>query len=1853
MNSQQPVSQFSSSNHSASYRKKEQGDAFSPLGKEAKAFSTFFSPCASSVSESQVQGNQSNITMGTNVRISSLRPPPLSLQEEEGQRKGKRGREEEIFELNGEENFHMEEDVSLVLSSLQQTWGEIGLSSGEQVGKWREFLQYSLKPLLQHWVMEEEEIAERVIRVNDSLLQQLLWLALQLQEEPASASLATLLHAIKRELVSDTAADGEGMAHPAIKYAGPCSQGRGKDMVEQRSRHGGGETQDEVASVTHGNILTSFPLEDEDEEEEEGTGSTADSSLRNFLRSFPLVPSTLSSSLLSVYTAQLHSSRTIHPVPAWSMPNKGGEKEKEEGKEHLSKEGKTLSEEACQIKERIITKKRTKKESPTTSTRRRRLVTYWKRLQQWIPFFRPCLPPPLPSSFSPFPPVLTPPGRGEEVDPPTYPPPPPLPPTVRTRSAIVTAAPSRPDACPSSSPPSPLSWASSPSPRSSRKSGCGNSGVEGERVPGGVHQGPPPPPVQEKRAPVSGKVLPPSLEEALQSVVSQYTHKELLQLLTREAGRLYRILHFRRIVQHILEQQKGFLWLLLHARKRTAQQQQITPSIPSALLPLWWKKVELTGRSERCEFHIEACRSIVAVHQWGFLHLFLRSPGTSCCSSFLLSNSFSSLIPSAASSTKEASRRDSQVAPLTDDHAFRESIPPSFPFTNGGAVGQRSATEILPPVRLSPPPPPPLDCSLSSHPVNSGVRESSRNNSKRSAEEGEDSDNEWQLFLRTSCYRDTTDGQQRKSFLSLPAGRRSSPLLLPRSSHLCVSREMLCRGSGMGSHLEREEEKNVQEEEESSEIQGRNPSTLPFIESPCVAPVTPTFALSPFSLHPPPFLLVLTRASAGCPRSLSSLSSSASSSASSLACLSSREDSTGETRSRNIKDENKEEERSHLYSLLPAEIRQLLSTITAATTDLLDASHYINMFPGWRCSTGNSPTLSSSATSPVFDNTLLGDAKKSKRDEVMVEERREREEGTDKENTNKTPLRGSGCWSSTHPRSGAAANNCKEESSSSSLSSSFVLSQDSLERQLEELTNGLLQRDLHLLREKAFRWVRVVVPLLEKECVRARGFVFGSKEEGSCCETGVGGGCPFHLGCDFSPSSSFLFCHRALLLPTFDVLVERFTRECHQWEQGDYSFLSCPSPSFLCFPFASCTKDGYQHQQPSVDTARTKAPATTSSRRDMTDRASALPSQDSNCFFLCWREWWDVLCAAREEMKSSFQNFPPLFPSRQHSSSSEKWDISEGENRQGAEDRKLCLEEEDAEEEKKEIFGMCVGGTEEENGGKKGGAEEGKREERAVPRPSPLLSGVAHLLIGSAWLTPPVRLFMHLCCEAYYCSITHSYSSLLSHQWKVWKDITAAYSCGSTGERTHSTECKDGTPTGLLTSSSSAVLPLPGWLQSFMKEQEEMMRRQPPPPSSFFSFCSMEEDDEERSPSLDEKEGQKLALWLFPLKEWMAKVEAHVEKAKEVFQVVRRREEIIKGASELLLTRQKILDECHRLLVFGGEKERSSRLLNKKVNMAKQLLEEEKIRKRAGKELPMIMQKLQRLVLEWEGNRGFSFWKGGKEEERRPSSAEGRAGLTHGTSLSSTLKSKSRRSPTSTPSTPVCSLSHAGHTESEVPPQGQETDEKGKTISSVPTLCVNGVVVRDVLQQHSNHLITLNIPDYSSRFLRSFRLPKGVERTVSGHSSASSSSSRPRTPTPQTQSPSRSPAPAASLCSTRHIYAKGSDPPSSHSAHHSSNIRHSPTRMKDERYPPECRKKCGGSGFSRTGCRATSVSKTSPVPQRQGISPSPSPPPRPSPTASPSINPRDSPSPLPRRRTPSFYSMKSMKSTTPPVNPKP
>lgn len=88
------------------------------------------------------------------------------------------------------------------LQALHHTWDEVGLNQQEQQNEWEGFVHNALEPLLLHWVRSHQRTETLIVQANDLLFQKLVWLVLELQEEPQSQSLASLMSVIQREYLS-------------------------------------------------------------------------------------------------------------------------------------------------------------------------------------------------------------------------------------------------------------------------------------------------------------------------------------------------------------------------------------------------------------------------------------------------------------------------------------------------------------------------------------------------------------------------------------------------------------------------------------------------------------------------------------------------------------------------------------------------------------------------------------------------------------------------------------------------------------------------------------------------------------------------------------------------------------------------------------------------------------------------------------------------------------------------------------------------------------------------------------------------------------------------------------------------------------------------------------------------------------------------------------------------------------------------------------------------------------------------------------------------------------------------------------------------------------------------------------------------------------------------------------------------------------------------------------------------------------------------------------------------------------------------------------------------------------------
>eukprot|EP00796_Vickermania_ingenoplastis_P001338 gene1338-779_t len=100
-----------------------------------------------------------------------------------------------------------------------------------------------------------------------------------------------------------------------------------------------------------------------------------------------------------------------------------------------------------------------------------------------------------------------------------------------------------------------------------------------------------------------------------------------------------------------------------------------------------------------------------------------------------------------------------------------------------------------------------------------------------------------------------------------------------------------------------------------------------------------------------------------------------------------------------------------------------------------------------------------------------------------------------------------------------------------------------------------------------------------------------------------------------------------------------------------------------------------------------------------------------------------------------------------------------------------------------------------------------------------------------------------------------------------------------------------------------------------------------------------------------------------PLQRWVAAAKREIATLSRRVEQLQRRLVVVEEVRVLLAQRQSILNEQRHLLASGPG--RSERLLSKRVNMAKQLLQEEAARHRAAKALPAVMRKLASLDMEW------------------------------------------------------------------------------------------------------------------------------------------------------------------------------------------------------------------------------------------------------------------------------------------------
>lgn len=102
----------------------------------------------------------------------------------------------------------MASGLTHALRALHHTWDEVGLNEEEQKREWEGFVHNALEPLLQHWVRSHQRTESLIVQANDVLFQKLVWLVFELQEQPESKSLASLLSVIQRDCMQGQHGDG-------------------------------------------------------------------------------------------------------------------------------------------------------------------------------------------------------------------------------------------------------------------------------------------------------------------------------------------------------------------------------------------------------------------------------------------------------------------------------------------------------------------------------------------------------------------------------------------------------------------------------------------------------------------------------------------------------------------------------------------------------------------------------------------------------------------------------------------------------------------------------------------------------------------------------------------------------------------------------------------------------------------------------------------------------------------------------------------------------------------------------------------------------------------------------------------------------------------------------------------------------------------------------------------------------------------------------------------------------------------------------------------------------------------------------------------------------------------------------------------------------------------------------------------------------------------------------------------------------------------------------------------------------------------------------------------------------------
>lgn len=220
-----------------------------------------------------------------------------------------------------------------------------------------------------------------------------------------------------------------------------------------------------------------------------------------------------------------------------------------------------------------------------------------------------------------------------------------------------------------------------------------------------------------------------------------------------------------------------------------------------------------------------------------------------------------------------------------------------------------------------------------------------------------------------------------------------------------------------------------------------------------------------------------------------------------------------------------------------------------------------------------------------------------------------------------------------------------------------------------------------------------------------------------------------------------------------------------------------------------------------------------------------------------------------------------------------------------------------------------------------------------------LLIDLQHVVIGLSCLTPALRSAAPLAMEQCVEFFTRSHQNLLKQKWKALNEISERYVSA--------------------TDEDFPVLP-PSDMVEHLQEAAPLLAQALV--AGLASCCQTSaglNGEVEGGTSVSDL----LAGLLEPLRSWIKGVKQMVTTLCSLEASVERKLHIITEAEVLIKQRKDILEAHQRLLAVPG----GSRLLNKRVNMAKQLLEEEQARRKASRELPSIMKKLSRLVEEWEG----------------------------------------------------------------------------------------------------------------------------------------------------------------------------------------------------------------------------------------------------------------------------------------------